>query len=162
MNSRNSLFKKVILAALIIFVIWFVAGRLIGDKSKIRKVLDTAVHAAENEDKMEFLSVFSSNYEDDTGFTKFLIMQFCQRAFNQFEDIDVDLSNVNIEVEGKKATVKLRIWGEATRASTMGEGKNPVRESFEQAGAIITLVKEGGDWKIASSQRIAFASKVIF
>ncbi len=156
-------YLKIFIGAMgLVVLIWYGAGMFIGDKSKINKVLKTAVNGVENKDPLEFLSVFAKTYQDDMGFSKMLIMEFTHRAFKAFEDIDVDLSNVKIEIDGKRALVTLNIWGEATRVSTMGAGKNPLRESFEQRGSQINFSKESGSWKIVSSKKIAFGSKVIF
>lgn len=154
--------KIVIVIFIAFFVVWWVIGKFIGEKGKVRKRMNTLVEAMEKEDTYAALGSFSQNYQDDMGIQFPMIFKIAQTGFAKFEDIDIDLSGVVIEVEGDKATVHMKIWGEATRASTMGEGKIPVREAFEQQGAIIYLTKAGGSWKISSSKKVTLSAAVNF
>lgn len=154
--------KTVAIAIICLFLLWWLIGKFMGEKGKIRKRLDTLVVAIEKEDPYVALGCFSQDYQDDMGVSFPVIFKIAQTGFGKFEDIDIDLSGMIIEIEGKKATVQMKIWGEATRASTMGKGKLPVREAFEQQGAIIYLTKVGGDWKINSSRKVTLSAAVNF
>ena len=162
MNRQAGLagWKIVALLFAAMVLIWFVAGIFGGEERKIKKQLNAAVDAVESEDAFGLLAVFSQEYQDDQGIIFPMIFKLAQTGFQRFEDIDVDLSNVAIEIDGSEAKVTLAVWGEATRAGTMGSGQLPVREAFEQSGAQINFRKIGGDWRVVSSRRIAWAASI--
>lgn len=147
--------RIVAVVLVVVLVVWYAASLFSGEEGKIRKQIRAGIHAVEAEDTIGFLALFSQNYEDDYGITFPMIYKITTTAFARFEDIDVDVSNMKIEIDGDRAKVTLKLWGEATRAGTMGEGKIPIREAFEQTGAVIELEKSGGKWLFVKSNKIS-------
>jgi len=152
--------KTLAVIGLVIVAIWITIGRFSGDEGKIRKQIKAAEQAIENQDPFAFLMVFSKDYEDEKMIQFGVIFKLAQTAFGKYDDVDVDVSNVNIEIKGDSATVTLDIWGEATIASTKGKETMPVREGFQEKDSKIMFRKEGSKWLIISSKNIRMASAV--
>lgn len=143
-----------------VLLIWFLSGVFVSEEGKIKKRIKLAATAIEEEDFIAFIGVFSKQYQDPFGLTLPAMMKIAQLAFTRFEDIKVDLSNIDIEIDGDKATATLSVWGEATRASTMGTENLPSREAFEDRGVTLYFEKQGSKWLIVSSQRMAWESAI--
>jgi transcription antitermination factor NusG len=133
---------------------WFALDLFSGAEGKIKKQIKHAVAAVEAEDVLELMSVFSPEYQDETGIDYQIMFGLAQRSFKKYADIDVDVSAIQIDVQGDKAEVTMTIWGEATHAASMGQSSPAVREAFEQTGTQMVFSKYGSDWKIVATARM--------
>ena len=161
MDQRGAASWKLLAAAIaLLLVLWFAWDLFSGEEGRIRKTLRATIEAVENEDVYGLLGQFSQDYQDDMGIAFPMIFKLAQTGFARYDDIDVDISNVRIEINQDSAKVMLTIWGEATHAASKGQDALPMREAFEQTGAILHLRKTGGDWQISSSERVSLSAAI--
>jgi hypothetical protein len=146
MNVRSAIVLfLLVVSPVIVYLVWP------SDESRIRKLINKEVKAAEEEDIEAFMSGISFNYQDERGLSYLLIRRLLQRELKTLSDIEVEREGLRIEVEGEgdraSAALDVRVIaseGEA-RGYYWGDIKEPVRLSLE-------LRKEpAGRWLITGS-----------
>lgn len=89
-------------------VIGCAGGGGMSDEEQIRMLVDDAMAALAAQDIDSMVAYYSEDFESDQGGGKEEMRAFLQGAKEQgfLEDIQVDMSNLVIEVEGDTATAK--------------------------------------------------------
>ncbi|MEJ2182777.1 MAG: hypothetical protein P8Y66_04565 [Nitrospirota bacterium] len=90
------------------------------DEARIRKLLTETVHAVEEEDLPGVLSPVAFQYTDNHGLSYLLLKRTLQREFRHFEDIDVQMKILSVEVDGEEAVARLDLLVLATRDGERG------------------------------------------
>jgi|LSQX01.1.fsa_nt_gb hypothetical protein len=136
----------VIVSAVLFVVLVFVAVKhfFTSEKERVLKTLRVAETCLEKKDHIGFMKQLSMEYLDDYGHTWATLFYYAKSLLNQYEDIKISLSQVNvvIEGEGKEKRAIVRFIGE-------GRGKTLSGESVGEVGSfMVEMKKEGSKWKI--------------
>ena len=154
-NDRGA--SKLLIMVLVVVAmvaVWFLWQMIRSEEAKIKQTLKELITTVEAEDHLGIFPFFEKTYVDDSGVNLALIFRMAPSYFQRYEDIEIDIRDLKIEVDGNRATVNLLARGEVTQANTMGQGKMPVREGFAERAVMLEMIKTGGDWKIAKSRGV--------
>lgn len=114
---------------------------------RIRAVLSDGETAIEAKDLARVMSHVSLQYRDEQGFAYLTVKKLLEMAFDEFEGLDVRLSDVNIEVQEDRALVqtdsRVIITAQGEKAYIIGDHEEPVPVR-------IALAKETLKWRIQS------------
>ena len=119
---------------------------VITDEARIKRVIYQGKAAVEKKDIEGVLALVSRDYQDDLGLNKVAIMMLFQRAFREFDAIDINLAELRIEInEKQQGHAFLDTWAtvraEDKARYLVGSPEKPCRVVF-------TLAKEGGSWRV--------------
>lgn len=135
-----------ILAVLFIAMLAFFVKEyvLVSDKDRISRILKLAENCIEKKDHTGFMGQISSKYIDEYGHTWATLYFLSKNILGSYDDINVSLSQVTIEISGeekeKKATV--RFLAEINAKSLSGD-------NFADMGRFsVEMKKEGTAWKV--------------
>jgi len=125
---------------------FLISHLMMTDEARIKQVIYQGKAAVERKDIEGVLALVSRDYQDDLGLNKVAIMMLFQRAFREFDAIDIAVMELRIEIDEKQqAHALLDTWA-TVRAQDkarylVGTPEKPCRVVF-------TLVKEGGLWRV--------------
>lgn len=147
--------KKPLLAVIIAVVAlggWCVTRNLFADdEAAVKAAIEDMRLAAEAKDIPRFMRHISSDYQDDSGHSAFIIGRMVDMAISPLGSIKVHVEDVNVIVTGKTAMATLSVFIEATRGgrlvSPFGTEQQPERPR-------VTLKKEGGDWAVVKVDNV--------
>lgn len=123
-----------------------------GDESRIRGKLTQLARAMERERVDEVMYLYSPDYLND-GVNYVNMRNAYAEMFDQYNDIHVEYSNLNIRLFGHEAVVTGRRY--ATAVDTF-DNNRPV---YADEGVTYILNYEYGDWYFYGNQRSATTTK---
>jgi hypothetical protein len=141
--TRTRIIILAVIALIAVIIIFKVCIR--DDDAEIRAMIAEMTKAAEELDTQEFMKHFSLKYKDSHDNSYFIIQQLVKRTFDQLEELEVDVRNVDISVAGSSAYVTLEV---ATRAKGAGGIIHPFGSEQRPEIPRITLKEEHLKWKI--------------
>lgn len=139
-----------VIAAILCFLI--IRELMVTDEQRIKRVIYDGKAAIEQEDLEGVMEQVSRSYKDDYGLTKVSIIPLFQRLFQQFDDIQIRIEEIQITVEeGSTGRVSLQAWGTVSlgdeRGYLIGTPEAPCYVVF-------TLAKEGRKWRVIKTEGI--------
>jgi len=128
--------------------LWVVYSCYLTPEAQVKRALVKAKKAVENEDYAAIEDFFVADFADQFGFDKATWMGLIQSSLAQWKDVDINLLQIEIEVDGKQAQVHFHARGEATRASSLTGDQFPDRQSFGYKNIRFWMIKEDGRWRL--------------
>jgi len=134
-----------LLLAAVVVGYWVYRSCTREDDAALRAIIQEMAAAAEARDTSRFLKHFSSQYQDSHGNGYFFILQMVKRIFEEVDELEVKVEDLNVVVAGDEAFVTLSVMTEARR---QGQILHPFgREDYPEQPRI-TFKKERLGWKI--------------
>ena len=145
MNKKTfALLLILMVSPVIIYFLWP------SDENRIKKLIRQEVSAAEAEDVKAFMSGISFNYTDEYGLSYIVMSKQLENIFARFSDIDIDYSNLIVEVMDEKAEARMDFLVLASKGETRGYYIGDMREP---AHLVLGLQKAAmGKWEIVSTK----------
>jgi hypothetical protein len=146
MKINKKIFIAVCALAAAVGAYFLISHLLMTDEARIKRAIYQGKAAIEHKDIEGVLEQVSREYQDDLGLNKVAIMMLCQRAFKEFDAIDITVAELRIEIdEQRRGHAFLEAWA-TVRAQDqsrylVGSPDKPCRVTF-------TLAKEGGTWRV--------------
>jgi hypothetical protein len=114
--------KTIILLILITDLLWP------SDEARIRKLVRSSVTAVQNEDVAGVMKHVAFAYSDEHGLSYMLLKKTLERQFNVLSDIDVEYSELRINVVEDRATALLDLLVLASVGENRGYILGDLRE----------------------------------
>jgi len=141
--------KRALIAAAAVALLlggWCVArGLFADDEAAIRAAIEDMRQAAEAKDVQRFMRHISSDYQDDSGHSAFIIGRMVDMALSPMDSVKVHIDGVQVMVTGDSAYATLSVFVEATRR---GQLTNPFGTEQAPERPRLTLKKDGSDWEV--------------
>ena len=119
---------------------------LMTDEARIKRVIYQGKAAVEKKDIEGVLEVVSREYQDDYGINKVAIMMLFQRAFREFDAIDIVITELRVEIDEKQqGNAFVATWA-TVRAQD--KARYLVGNPDKPTQLTLTLAKEGGKWRV--------------
>jgi hypothetical protein len=145
--------KSVILLSLVIVLPVILYFLWPSDENRIKKLFREGSKAIEKKDINTSMSKISFNYSDEYGLTYLLIKESMKSVFQRMNDIKVEYENLNIKVDGEKATADMDVRIIATIGNDtgyiLGDLPKPAHLRF-------TLEKERTKWLVTKTEGLPF------
>ncbi len=116
-----------------------------GEKGKIKRVIFSAKRAIEKENLIRLSSYVSFDYQDKYGNDRQNILFLGRTVFNEYEDIVLQIKELNLELNGTEALAQVQVLGFARRSDDT-QSKNPVEYDIIKLNVNFKKEKEG--WKV--------------
>ncbi|MCJ7547278.1 MAG: nuclear transport factor 2 family protein [Deltaproteobacteria bacterium] len=126
---------------------------LVSDEGRIKRVIYDGKTAIEKKDIEKVMEQVSRSYQDDYGLNKFAIFALFKRVFQEFDDINIRIEEMQITInENKQGRATILTWATAREQDKtgyiVGSAEQPCQVTF-------TLAKEGGRWRVIKTEGIA-------
>jgi len=126
---------------------------LVTDEARIKRVIYDGKAAIEKKDIEGVMEQVSRSYQDDYGLNKVAIFALFKRVFNEFDDINIRIEEIEITImENKQGRATILTWATARAGDKTGyiagSSEKPWHVTF-------TLAKEGGKWRVIKTEGIA-------
>ncbi len=150
-RGRRIAFLTLVLAILGGLILWL-AQSAVSEKERVKAAVLEAIRAAEDESPEILAQVFSLQYRGYYGENRGELLRLAERDFRRISDLDIDVEDWTIEIEGDRARVHLRF--KFRLKYTRGPYRNvPItrlspssRGDDNQADLVLQL--EGDSWRI--------------
>ena len=123
-------------------------------KAQVERSLKRAIYDIEDQNAEKVIAYFADDFVDSFGFTKDQWAVVIAASMAQWTDIEIRLVQLQIEVDGDKATAKFHVVGEATRVASLGSGL-PDRQGYRWGNIGLQLVKRDGKWLLAGWSNVS-------
>jgi hypothetical protein len=143
-SRKKAVIICVILAAIGCF--FLLKHLLVTDEARIRGVIYQGKAAIEKKDIEGVMAQVSREYQDEYGLNKVAIMAVFQRAFHEFDAIDIHVEELKVAInEQKQGQAFLLTW-----ATVRAQDKTRylVGSPEKPCQVVFTLAKEGGRWRV--------------
>jgi hypothetical protein len=149
-SSKKARNVVILLAAVACF--FLLKHVLVTDEARIKRVIYDGKAAIEKKDIEGVMEQVSRSYQDDYGLNKLAIFALFKRVFNEFDDIDIRIEEIEITImENKQGRARILTWATArTQDKTgyiVGSSDKPCHVTF-------TLIKERGKWRVIKTEGI--------
>ncbi len=119
------------------------------DENRIRKLFRDGASAIEAEQLDELMSKVSFNYKDGHGLSYLYLKKLMERAFAQIDDIELEYTITELEINDKKATASVDVrviasYGQE-RGYFLGDAAEPGHMKF-------ILEKERTKWLVNGTE----------
>ena len=151
---RNNLLWVIVLILLAYMVTSALMPR---PQSRIKRLIENARVACEEEDLPALMNVFDPGYRDEMGLTFVAWWALFQRAFEKYDNINIRVLDLRVRVDenGREATATVSALGRGTIADTMGiEGSPAVRPVGQVDDAVFTFRKTPIGWRLHSAANL--------
>jgi hypothetical protein len=146
MKINKKIFITVCALSAAVGAYFLISHLLMSDEARIKQVIYQGKAAVEHKDIEGVLEQVSREYQDDLGLNKVAIMMIFQRAFREFDAIDIHVEELRIEIDEKKqGHAFLEAWA-TVRAQD--KARYLVGSPDKPCQVVFTLAKEGGKWRI--------------
>jgi ketosteroid isomerase-like protein len=116
------------------------------DEDRIRRVVYQGKAAVEHKDIEGVLALVSRDYQDDYGINKVAIMMLFQRVFQEFDAIDIVITELRVEIDEKhQGHAFVATWA---TVRTQDKARYLVGNPDKPTQLTLTLAKEGGKWRV--------------
>lgn len=138
---------------LLAVILTMIAASVIGfwywnsPERRIRAILTDGKAAIEKKDLDRAMSHVSLQYRDENGFAYMTVKKLLKMAFDQFEEFDVRLTNVQMEIQKDRAVVHADLDVIGTH---QGEKSYLIGSREEPVPIRITFAKETLRWQVLS------------
>jgi len=143
--------KRVVIVALIVagaglWLRWYLAPEQV-----IRRSVQRTVEAFEGEQLLAVMAAFDRGYRDPWGHDYEALGGIFAAAFDEFEGLDVDVSELDVTVDGETARTSLRFVvsgaADGVDGPLFGEPSRPCTATLE-------LSKRPQGWRITTTSRL--------
>jgi hypothetical protein len=125
-------------------------GRLApGDRRKISQALESTRQAFVSHDEIRLLGFISPGYRDADGRSRSDVAQGVRRVLGEYPSLRADLHVADVRVAGDSAQANLSLVVVGTNG--LGETGYLVGAIGEPEKVRVSLLKEGGEWKIVGA-----------
>ena len=125
---------------------FLISHLLMTDEARIKQVIYQGKAAVEKKDIEGVLTLVSRDYQDDLGLNKVAIMMLFQRAFREFDAIDITIMELHVEIDEKQqGHAFVATWA---TVRTQDKARYLVGNPDKPTQLTLTLAKEGGKWRV--------------
>lgn len=144
--SKRSLIVLLVLVVAGLWTRWYLSPEQV-----IRRSVNGTAEAFENERLLAVMAVFDRAYGDTWGHDYEALAGIFTAAFEDLDDLDVDLSEVDVAVDGETARISLRF----TVSGSAGGVDGPLfGEPSRPCTATLEWLKRPQGWRITTTSRL--------
>ena len=93
---------------------------LAGEEGKIKRIIFSAKGAVEKENLLRLSAYISYDYHDQNGFDRQQILFLGQQLFKEYQDIALQIKDLEIEINKTEAVAQMKVLGLARRPGETG------------------------------------------
>ncbi|MDP8254447.1 MAG: nuclear transport factor 2 family protein [Candidatus Alcyoniella australis] len=146
------------LAALIVVAGIFLALMLYfatpSEEQRVKRVLEHAADAVQDEDFDRLTELFSDDFTDDTGISRENWERVVRTGLKVYSDIEIDVSAVRIEIDGDQARITFNATAQGTYVPSLLRGGMPQVDAGRTANVGLLLERRDDQWIVVRAQHL--------